>query len=218
MLTVVGYPLLALVGNHLEPSGLKPKTDGTKVNTLWGELAWQLGGHEAYEIVAEADRTSTNPGDSLRELLAKYAPALILIDEWVAYARQLYGRDDLPGGSFDTQFTFAQTLTETAKAVPGVLAVISIPASARDDDGRGLISEEEVGGENGREALRRLQNIVRRVADQWKAANAEESFEIVRRRLFTTPDGGGPGADQRHRYGRGQVLPPVPCRVPERGH
>jgi predicted AAA+ superfamily ATPase len=180
---------VALVGNHLEPSGLKPKADGTKINTLWGELAWQLGGREAYEIVAEADRSSTNPGDSLRELLAKYAPAVILIDEWVAYARQLYGRDDLPGGTFDTQFTFAQTLTETAKAVPGVLVVISIPASARDDDGHSLISEEEVGGENGREALRRLQNIVRRVADQWKAANPEESFEIVRRRLFTAPDG-----------------------------
>ncbi|WP_131813959.1 DUF499 domain-containing protein, partial [Mycolicibacter kumamotonensis] len=106
-----------------------------------------------------------------------------------AYARQLYGRDDLAGGTFDTQFTFAQLLTEAAKAVPGVLVVISIPASARDDDGHGEFSEEEVGGENGREALRRLQNIVRRVAEQWKAANAEESFEIVRRRLFTAPDG-----------------------------
>lgn len=180
---------VALVGNHIEPSGIKPKPDGTKINTLWGELAWQLGGREAYEIVAEADRTSTNPGDSLRELLLKYAPAVILIDEWVAYARQLYGRDDLAGGTFDTQFTFAQLLTETAKAVPGALVVISIPASARDTDGDGFISEEEVGGENGREALRRLQNIVRRVADQWKAANPEESFEIVKRRLFTTPDG-----------------------------
>ena len=187
----LGRPIgrVALVGNHLEPSGLKPKPDGTKINTLWGELAWQLGGREAYEIVAEADRTSTNPGDSLRELLTKYAPAVILIDEWVAYARQLYGRDDLAGGSFDTQFTFAQTLTETAKAVPGALVVISIPASARDTDGDDNISEEEVGGENGREALRRLQNIVRRVADQWKAANPEESFEIVKRRLFTAPDG-----------------------------
>lgn len=106
---------VALVGNHIEPSGLKPKPDGTKINTLWGELAWQLGGREAYEIVAEADRTSTNPGDSLRELLLKYAPAVILIDEWVAYARQLYGRDDLAGGTFDTQFTFAQLLTETSR-------------------------------------------------------------------------------------------------------
>ncbi|WP_231390207.1 ATP-binding protein [Nocardia sp. CNY236] len=179
---------VALVGSHLEPSGLKPKPDGTKVNTLWGELAWQLGGRNAYAIIAAADRTSTNPGDSLRELFAAYAPVIILIDEWVAYARQLYGRDDLAGGSFDTQFTFAQTLTEAAKAVPGALVVISIPASARGDDGHDQVSEEEVGGENGREALHRLQNVVRRVADQWKAASPEESFEIVRRRLFTAPD------------------------------
>ena len=165
------------------------KPDGTKMNTLWGELAWQLGGREATRWSPRPTGAPPTPAIALAELLAKYAPAVVLIDEWVAYARQLYGRDDLPGGSFDTQFTFAQTLTETAKAVPGALVVISIPASARDDDGHGLISEEEVGGENGREALRRLQNIVRRVADQWKAANPEESFEIVKRRLFTAPDG-----------------------------
>ena len=44
------------------------------------------------------------------------APCLILIDEWVAYARQLHDQGDLPAGTFDTQFTFAQALTESAKA------------------------------------------------------------------------------------------------------
>lgn len=180
---------VALVGNQIAPSGLEPKADGTAPRTLWGELAWQLGGAAGYAMVAEADRTSTNPGDALRELFTRYSPAVILVDEWVAYARQLYGRDDLAGGSFDTQFTFAQTLTETAKAVPGVLVVISIPASSDASADSDSISEEEVGGENGREALRKLQNIVRRTADQWRAASAEESFEIVRRRLFATPDG-----------------------------
>ncbi len=182
---------VALVGNQIAPSGLERKPDGTQVRTLWGELAWQLGGADGYAVVAEADRTSTNPGEALRELFTRYGPAVILIDEWVAYARQLYGRDDLAGGSFDTQFTFAQTLTETAKAVPGMLVVISIPASSdtTDTDGPDGASDEEVGGENGREALRRLQNVVRRTADQWRAASADESFEIVRRRLFATPDG-----------------------------
>ncbi len=58
---------------------------------------------------------------------------MILIDEWVAYARQLYGREDLAGGTFDTQFTFAQSLTEAAKSIPGVLLAISIPASHDGD-------------------------------------------------------------------------------------
>jgi len=98
---------------------------------------------------------------------------LILIDEWVAYARQLYGIDGLPAGSFDAQFTFAQALAETARAVPGVLLVVSIPAS-----------DIEVGGEGGQAALERLKNVVARMESSWRPASADEGFEIVRRRLF----------------------------------
>ena len=89
---------------------------------------------EAYALVAKADADRTHPGDALHELLAKYAPAVILIDEWVAYARSLVGRDDLAGGTFDDQFTFAQSLTEAAKGTSGVLLAISIPASETGDD------------------------------------------------------------------------------------
>jgi hypothetical protein len=37
---------------------------------------------------------ATNPGDVLRELFNEYGPCLILIDEWVAYARQLHDQSD----------------------------------------------------------------------------------------------------------------------------
>jgi predicted AAA+ superfamily ATPase len=180
---------VALVGNHVAPSG-STKDDGTVVNTLWGEMAWQLGGADAYAIVAESDRTSTAPGEALHELLRTHAPAVILIDEWVAYARQLYDREDIAAGTFDTQFTFAQSLTEAAKATSGILVAISIPASDdRTQDGDVAAgSAEEVGGAYGQEALRRLQNVVRRVADQWRPASPEESYHIVRRRLFVEPD------------------------------
>ena len=180
---------VALVGTYLQAGKPTVHADGTEVRTLWGELAWQLGGRAAYDMVAEADRTATNPGQALGDLLSAYAPCLILIDEWVAYARQLYGREVLSAGTFDTQFTFAQTLTEVAKTVPGALVVISIPASSDASDGAGSGGTDlEVGGPNGRAALERLQNVVRRVADQWRPASANESFEIVRRRLFVEPD------------------------------
>lgn len=180
---------VALVGIHLSPGAPLVKSDGTKVNTIWGELAWQLGGKKAFDFVAEADASRTNPGEGLRKLITAYSPCLILIDEWVAYARQLWEREDLPGGTFDTQFTFAQSLTEVVKTVPGAMLVISIPASHDPDkDGHSGGSALEVGGPNGQEALQRLQNVVRRVADQWRPASAQESFEIVRRRLFVEPD------------------------------
>jgi predicted AAA+ superfamily ATPase len=183
-----GIRRAALVGTHLSPGARTSKPDGTTVSTLWGELAWQLGGRPAYDLVATADASATNPGHMLRELIATHAPCLILIDEWVAYARQLWGREDLPAGTFDTQFTFAQSLTEVVKTIPGALLVISIPASHDPErDGTSGGSTLEVGGPNGQEALQRLQNVVRRVADQWRPASAQESFEIVRRRLFQEP-------------------------------
>jgi len=195
LLISAGYPRdglparrVALVGNHFAPQG-EVKPDGTRINTLWGELAWQLGGPDAYAIVAEHDAKRTNPGADLHELLATYSPAVILIDEWVAYARQLYGREDLAGGTFDTQFTFAQSLTEAVKSTPGVLLAISIPASNDGDDSKELAgTAEEVGGSNGMEALKRLQNVVRRIADQWRPASSDEAYRIVKQRLFETED------------------------------
>ena len=140
----LGVRRVALVGTYLQAGSTHTKPDGTKIHTLWGELAWQLGGREAYEMVADADRSGTNPGSALRTLIQKYAPALILIDEWVAYARQLVTDKELPSGSFETQFTFAQSLTEIVRSVPGAMLVVSIPAS--DTGAAGAGSDIEVGG------------------------------------------------------------------------
>lgn len=120
----------------------------------------------------------------LRQLFNAYGPCLILIDEWVAYARQLHDEPDLPGGSFDTQFTFAQALTEAVKASPRCLLVVSLPASESPSTTHTGAEDVEVGGIRGREALARLRNVIGRVEAPWRPATAEESFEIVRRRLF----------------------------------
>jgi len=183
-----------IVGTAVAPGQPSIKPEGTVVRTLWGEIAWQLGGAEGFAMVAEADATSTSPGSALVDLLKRYSPCVLLIDEWVAYARQLYSNSDLPAGTFDTHFTFAQALTEAVSAVPGTLLVVSIPASdnVRDvSDADGSASAAEIGGEGGFEALKRLKNVVGRLQSPWRPASAEESFEIVRRRLFediTDPD------------------------------
>ena len=162
-----------LVGTRIEPGSVHKKADGCQVHTLWGELAWQLAGKEGYEFVADSDRHGTNPGDALRKLFEKFSPCLILIDEWVAYFRALWGKHDLPAGTFATHQTFAQALTETVKEVPGTLLVAALPQS-----------EIEVGGEAGAEALKVLSNTIKRIEAPWRPATQDESFEIVRRRLF----------------------------------
>jgi predicted AAA+ superfamily ATPase len=175
---------VVLVGNKISPGNPALKADGTVVHTLWGELAYQLGGKEAYERVRLDDERATSPGDALRELFNQYGPCLILIDEWVAYARMLHEDSNLPGGDFETQFTFAQLLTESAKAAKNCLLVVSLPASDTAVSPHSQADDVEVGGQRGREALERLRNVIGRVEAAWQPASAEEGFEIVRRRLF----------------------------------
>jgi len=93
---------VVLVGNKISPGNPVTKSDGTVVRTLWGELAWQLGGRKAFTRIRADDEKATSPGDVLRELFIEYGPCLILIDEWVAYARQLHDQGDLPAGGFET--------------------------------------------------------------------------------------------------------------------
>jgi predicted AAA+ superfamily ATPase len=175
---------VVLVGNKISPGNPSIKPDGTVVRTLWGELVWQLGGPKAFARIQADDEKATSPGDALRELFVEYGPCLILIDEWVAYARQLHDQGDLPAGGFETQFTFAQVLTESAKLAKHCLLVISLPASDTSGSPHAQADDVEVGGQRGREALDRLRNVVGRVESSWRPASAEEGFEIVRRRLF----------------------------------
>jgi predicted AAA+ superfamily ATPase len=159
-----------LNGQKIAPGQPSRKEDGTIVHTLSGEIAWQLGG---YDLVAEADRTGTNPGDNIRLVLERAQPCLVLIDEWVAHARQLYYNNTLPAGSFDANMSFAQALSEAVVSVPRALLVVSLPAS-----------DTEVGGDGGKEALARLKQVFNRVQSPWRPASTTEGYEIVRRRLF----------------------------------
>jgi hypothetical protein len=168
-----GVRRAVIVGTKISPGQPHKKPDGCVIRTLWGEIAWQLGGKEGYKLLKEADETATNPGDLLKDLFNKYSPCLILIDEWVGYARQLHEGSQLPAGTFDTHFTFAQAISEAAKAAKKTLLVVSVPSS-----------DNEIGGEWGRKALDRIKNAIGRVESSWRPASPDEGFEIVRRRLF----------------------------------
>lgn len=144
------------------------------IRTLWGDLAWQLGGAEGYALVADADASGTSPGKAVLEtLLARYAPCVILIDELVAYVRQFEEGKPLTGGSFDSNLSFVQALTEALKAVPTAVLLASLPES-----------DKEAGSQRGVKALASLSHYFGRIQALWKPVGTEEAFEIVRRRLF----------------------------------
>ncbi|MCC6443202.1 MAG: ATP-binding protein, partial [Armatimonadetes bacterium] len=167
--------IAVVVGTAINPSRAR-EVGGIPVHTLWGDIAAQLGGGEAYTLVEDADRRGVAPGaDDLAALMNRYGPAVILMDELVAYMRNIYGVQGLPAGSFDANLTFVQSLTEAVKRSRRSQLVASIPES-------GI----EIGGEAGAAALARLENTFGRLESIWKPVGAMEGFEIVRRRLFTT--------------------------------
>lgn len=149
--------------------------DGPPVHTLWGYIAWRLAGDAGLKLLAAAEAARTNPGSELLvELFRLSGPSVILLDEVVAFARQL------PDDRFEALLSFVQSLTEAAKMVPGILVVGSLPESAA-----------EAGGEKGVQALRRLQAVFGRVHSSWLPATGDETYEIIRRRLFQPLDADG---------------------------
>ena len=131
-----------LVGTALDPARPREYPDVT-ARTLWGELAYQLGGLEAYRMVEQSDLKGVSPGaNTLSELFDRFGPCLVIVDELVAYARNLYRVDDLPGGSFDSIMTFMQALTEALKRSPESMLLIALPES-----------DIEIGGEAGQAVL-----------------------------------------------------------------
>lgn len=162
-----------LDGNALAPS--QPREHGKiSGNTLWGEMAYQLGGEDGYALVAGADKDGTSPGkDVLANLFERFSPAVILMDETVAYLRQLEPGKSYKGGTFSSNLSFLQALTEAASRVPNTMVLASLPDSLM-----------EVGDGVGQQALDSVQKIFGRIEAVWKPVGTDEAFEIVRRRLF----------------------------------
>lgn len=165
--------VVVLDGVNLSPD--TPRKRGTvTVHTLWGELAWQLGKEAGYKMVSQADASGVSPGkEILTRLLAAHSPCVILVDELAAYIRQFPEAKEMAGGTYDSNLSFVQALTDSLKAVPTAVLLAALPESW------------QAGGPHGIAALNALRDYFGRVNAIWKPVAAEESFEIVRRRLFS---------------------------------
>ncbi len=164
-----------IVGTSFNVSQPRQHADCT-TRTIWGEIAYQLGGAAGYDLVEQNDLQGTNPGsDTLVKLLEDHGPALIILDELVRLAQNVYKVEPAPAaGSFEAILAFMQSLTEAVKRSSDSLLLVSIPAS-----------DIEIGGGGGHTTLEQLRQTLGRLESVWKPVSAEESYEIVRRRLFT---------------------------------
>jgi hypothetical protein len=148
--------------------------EGIHLRTLWGELAFQLGGKALYERVRANDESQRVPQGLFVEILQAASPCLILLDELADYC---VGAAAVPVGDTnlaDQTVSFIQQLTESAQQVPGAVVVATLPAS----------KYEVAQSEKGQEAFITLEKRFQRLGADMKPVADEEIYDVVRARLF----------------------------------
>ncbi len=148
--------------------------DGVHLRTLWGELAYQLGGKASYERVRANDESQRVPQGLFVEILKAASPCLVLLDELADYC---VGAAAVPVGGTtlaDQTISFIQQLTEAVHQVPGAVVVATLPAS----------KYEVAQSEKGQEAFVTLEKRFQRLGADVKPVADEEIYEVVRARLF----------------------------------
>ncbi|MEW6081862.1 MAG: DUF499 domain-containing protein [Bacillota bacterium] len=148
--------------------------DGVHLRTLWGELAFQLGGKHLYERVRANDESQRVPQGIFTEVLRAASPCLVLLDELADYC---VGAAAVPVGDTnlaDQTISFIQQLTEAVQQVPDAVVVATLPAS----------KYEVAQSEKGQEAFVTLEKRFQRLGADVKPVADEEIYEVVRARLF----------------------------------
>ncbi len=148
--------------------------EGLVIRTMWGELAYQLGGIELYKRIEANDQARTVPQGLFGELLKSVSPCLILLDEVADYC---IGANGVPVGNLtlsDQTVSFAQQLSEAVSSIKEVAVVATLPASHL----------EVAGSERGVEILNSLERRFGRMSADVKPVADQEIYDVVRRRLF----------------------------------
>jgi len=137
LLTATGEPTfeaahIAVFTNTTNDPSQGRKVDGITIRTLWGELAFQLGGKEAYEFIRINDEKQTAPKGLFKKVLEKCKPALVLIDELADYCVSASAVKVESSNLSDQTISFIQELTESVSGTDNCVMIATLPASAQE--------------------------------------------------------------------------------------
>lgn len=166
--TVPEASVAVFVGTEFDPLTGHGADGEPRRKTIWGEIAWQLGGPRGFAVVAEHDARCVAPGgDVLRQMLPD-SPSVILLDEVLNYAsrgRKLGVRDQL--------VSFLQNLSEEARGRDNLVLCVALPWS----------EDTEMNPDDIRD-YRAIQHMLDRLGKSIAMSADSEMAEIIRRRLF----------------------------------
>ncbi|TEB09088.1 ATP-binding protein [Pelotomaculum propionicicum] len=181
----------------------RPKGNDLVPYTLWGEIAWQIGGEALYREVEDDANSHAAPGKTYFNKVFTNRKALIMLDELAQYAARLEAAR--PDGASQLA-AFLMALHGYARNNPGIAVVLTL-ASATDAFAKQterlavLISQvrgEEVTEDDalgiGERAVKGVTSVVARDAVQITPVQAAEISSVLAKRLFTFIDRDAAGA------------------------
>ncbi|WAL61207.1 ATP-binding protein [Thermocoleostomius sinensis] len=191
----------AIACQDLDPvNGVYHSETGITTYTLWGEIAYQIGGVEGYSLLRGSDEKRVSPGTVVLERLTKGQPTLIVLDE---IARHLRAAKATPVGNSDLAaqvVAFLFSLMDLAAACNNLVFVYAL-ASSSDSFGEETIEIREAIQASARQERVlspstdvEIYNIVKQrifssVNDKAAEAAAREYLGTYRASRLTLPDG-----------------------------
>ncbi|MEX0270458.1 ATP-binding protein [Leptolyngbyaceae cyanobacterium UHCC 1019] len=168
--------IAAIACQDLDPeNGVYHPETGITTYTLWGEIAYQIGGVEGYSLLRGSDEKRVSPGTVVLERLTKGQPTLIVLDEIARHLRAAkattVGNSDLA----EQVVAFLFSLMDLAASCNNLVFVYTL-ASSSDTFG-----EETTDIREAIQASARQERVLSPSTDV-------EIYNIVKQRLFSSVD------------------------------
>lgn len=178
---------VAVISGEFHDPARGREVDGRRISTLWGEVAYQLGGWDAYDAMLVDGEESTPPTSDLLVPLLSEAPALLLLDELLV--NLVKSKAIVTGDTTlaTLALTFVQNLSEAVNQAPGAVMVYSLQASVGE-----AVQDEQM--------LASLEHIAARLDARREPVTGDDVLHVVQRRLFETRGDGAVAAAVAERY------------------
>ena len=158
-----------------------------RARTMWGWIAWSLGGKKGYEMLRAQDEARVAPGgDDILALLAE-GPNLILLDETLQYLISAGGIKVEQTTLRDETLTFLQRLTVAVGNTANTALVFSLQSSKRE-------SLEYVN------LLQTVDHLAARKDQRREPVEGNEILSVIQRRLLAKLPGDAESAPAASAY------------------
>jgi len=142
-----------------------------RARTMWGWIAWSLGGKEGYEHFRQQDEARVAPGADEILALLKDGPNMILLDEVLNYLISAGGIKVEQTTLRDETLTFVQRLTVAVGNTTNTAMVFSLQSSKRE-------SLEYVN------LLKTIDHLAARKDQRREPVEMDEVLHVIQRRLL----------------------------------